>query len=79
MSEAKDVSGKVLNVGDKVAYCLGGKGTVMRVGEVLRMTAKSVIIGGSELRYNWTARQHQMEVVETIRAFDAVSKVEVAA
>lgn len=74
-----DVSGHQLAVGDNVAYCLGGKGTVMRVGEVLRMTAKSVIISGSEMRYTWTGSKtgykHELVQVEVIRAFDSVSKV----
>lgn len=72
-----DVSGKQLAVGDDVAYCLGGKGTQMRVGTVLRMTAKSVIIEGSEMRYTWNngGYKHEMQTVEVIRAFDAVSKV----
>jgi hypothetical protein len=73
----KDVSGKTLAVGDDVAYCLGGKGTQMRVGEVLRMTAKSVIIAGSEMRYVWNngGYKHEMQTIETVRAFDAVSKI----
>lgn len=72
-----DVSGHQLAVGDNVAYCLGGKGTVMRVGEVLRMTAKSVIIQGSEMRYTWIngGYKHELTTVEVVRAFDAVSKV----
>lgn len=77
MSEAIDVSGHKLFVGDDVAYCLGGKGTQMRVGKVLRMTTKSVIISGSEMRYRWNGDSYcqQLTAIETIRAFDAVSKV----
>lgn len=77
MSEFKDVSGHTLNVGDQVAYCLGGKGTEMRVGEVLRMTTKSVIISGSAMQHRWNGHVWVQEIVpkETIRAFDAVSKV----
>jgi hypothetical protein len=75
----KDVSGQTLAVGDKVAYCLGGKGTQMRVGEILRITAKSVIIAGSEMRYVWTGSstgyKHELQTIETIRAFDAVSRI----
>jgi len=72
-----DVSGQALAVGDKVAYCLGGKGTQMRVGEVLRMTTKSVIISGSEMRYQWADGKynHVLTPVETVRAFDAVSRI----
>lgn len=79
MTEPVDVSGHKLTVGDYVAYCLGGKGTQMRVGEVLRMTAKSVIIKGSEMQYKWTGREtgysHELVEIEVIRAFDSVSKV----
>lgn len=77
---SKDVSGKELNVGDTVAYCLGGKGTQMRTGKVLRMTAKSVIISAKEVRHRWNGKGYDevFEDVEVIRAFDAVSKVEVA-
>lgn len=74
----KDVSGKELNVGDTVAYCLGGKGTAMRTGKVLRITAKSVIIAAKDTRYKWNGIRYDktLEEVEVIRAFDAVSKVE---
>lgn len=77
---SKDVSGKELNVGDTVAYCLGGKGTQMRTGVVLRMTGKSVIIAAKDLRYRWDGRGYTefTDDVEVIRAFDAVSKVEVS-
>jgi len=73
----KDVSGQELAVGDKVAYCLGGKGTQMRVGEILRMTAKSVIISGSEMQHKWNGKSydHQLTAIEVIRAFDAVSRI----
>lgn len=73
----KDVSGQLLAIGDKVAYCLGGKGTQMRVSPVLRITAKSVILEGNEMRYIWSGKAYveKMEHVEVIRAFDAVSKI----
>lgn len=76
----KDVSGKDLNVGDTVAYCLGGKGTQMRTGKVLRMTGKSVIIAAKETRWMWNGKGYdeRLEDSEVIRAFDAVSKVEVS-
>lgn len=73
----KDVSGQLLAVGDLVAYCLGGKGTQMRTGEVLRMTAKSVIIAGSQMQYRWDGKgyTHELAAIEVVRAFDAVSKI----
>lgn len=72
----KDVSGQELNVGDKVAYCIGGRGTVMRVGTVLRMTAKSVIIEGTEPKFTWDGNTWTADgLVDVIRAFDAVSRI----
>jgi len=58
-----DVDGKLLQVGDRVAFCLGGKGTEMRLGEVIKVTAKQVLI------------QHRGKNQTTARAFDAVAKV----
>lgn len=76
----KDVSGQTLQVGDKIAFCLGGRGTQMRVGVVDRMTTKSVIIVTKEGRHAFneeTRRWDKLVVVdvEVIRAFDAVSKI----
>lgn len=83
MSEAKDVTGKVLNIGDKVAYCAGGRGTDMRIGEVGRMTAKSVIILTKEERHRYNSSTRRWDIleivdVEVIRAFASVCKVEVS-
>lgn len=40
----KDVSGKVLELGDKVAFCSAGRSSDMRIGEVVRITPKQVEI-----------------------------------
>ena len=80
MSEFKDVAGTVLAVGDKVAYCLGGSGTNMRIGTIGRFTAKSVGIATKERRsmYNpETRRWDKIEIfdAEVLRLPDAVAKV----
>lgn len=80
MSEFKDVAGNVLAIGDKVAYCLGGSGTNMRIGTIGRFTAKSVGIAIKEGRtmYNSeTGRWDKFELVdaEVLRLPDAVAKV----
>lgn len=58
-----DVDGKMLQIGDRVAFCLGGTGTVMKLGEVIKVTAKQVLI------------QHRGSNQTTQRAFDAVAKI----
>lgn len=83
MSEVKDVSGKVLNIGDTVAFCAGGRGTDMRLGKVGRMTGKSVIILIKEARQRYNSKTCRWDLteivdVEVIRAFGSVCKVEVA-
>lgn len=75
MVNAVDVSGRFLQVGDEVAFCLGGRGTEMRVGEVTKITAKSVIIETMQLVYCYTEKQHVFRGVNTTRAHGAVSKV----
>lgn len=73
MSETpKDVAGRELKVGQKVAYCLGNSGTRMRIGEVTRIGPKTVEIGGREGGrggFVWREKDAQ-------RAFGAVCIVE---
>lgn len=80
MLEVKDVSGKILEVGDKVAFCIGGSGTVMRVGVINKITDKSVILGVAATRHTYneaTGRYDKVVRVEdkVIRAHDSVSKI----
>lgn len=58
-----DVIGKELAIGDRVAFCLGGTGTVMRTGTVIKFTKKQVLI------------QHSGQNSATYRHFDSVAKV----
>lgn len=80
MLEVKDVSGKILEVGDEVAFCIGGSGTVMRVGVINKITEKSVILGVVDARHTYneaTRRYDKVVLVEAkvIRAHDSVSKI----
>lgn len=80
MFEVKDVSGKILEVGDTVAFCIGGRGTVMRLGVVKKLTDKSVVLDVPENRLTYndeTRRYDKVVVVDTkvVRPHAAVSKV----
>lgn len=41
---ALDVAGRILEVNDLVAYCLAGTSAQMRVGKVIKISAKQVAI-----------------------------------
>lgn len=80
MSEFKDVAGQPLAVGDKVAYCISGRGTVMRIGIIDRLTAKSVAITTEEVRFMYNATTRKWDIPEkytgeVFRLPDAVAKV----
>lgn len=70
----KDVSGRELKVGQKVAFCLAGKSYAMCIGEVVRVMPKTVAIKHKTfIRWNGVT-----EEVETVRAFSSVCIVEEA-
>lgn len=80
MLEVKDVSGKVLQVGDDVAFCIGGSGTVMRISVINKITDKSVILSVDDYRntYNQETGKYDKVVLvkeKVIRAHNAVSKI----
>lgn len=71
---SKDVSGRELKVGQKVAFCLAGKSYAMCIGKVVRVMPKTVAIK-HETYIRWNGIT---EEVETVRAFSSVCIVEEA-
>lgn len=70
----QDVSGRELKVGQKVAFCLAGNSSAMRIGEVVRVRPNTVVIKHKTF-IRWTG---VTEEVETVRAFSSVCIVEEA-
>lgn len=48
-----DIVGKPLGVGCMVAFCMAGRSSDMRVGEVIRTTKKQVEIEYSDSHYSY--------------------------
>lgn len=51
-----DIVGKPLSIGCMVAFCMAGRSSDMRVGEVVRMTKKQVEIEYTSTRFCWEAK-----------------------
>lgn len=69
---SQDVSGRELKVGQKVAFCLAGKSSAMRIGKVVRVMPKTVAIKHE----TYSRCKGVTEEVETVRAFSSVCIVE---
>lgn len=68
----KDVAGRDVEIGDAVAFCLGGTGMVMLVGEVVAINPKTVSIKAEA----WDKWSGKPSVQVFLRRGDAVCKVE---
>lgn len=71
---SQDVSDRELKVGQKVAFCLAGKSSAMRIGKVARVMPKTVAIK-HETYIRWKGMPVE---VETVRPFSSVCIVEEA-
>lgn len=74
-----DVAGKVLSVGDSVAYCMAGKSSDMRVGPITRLTKKQVVLEYPEEGSVWDSKQQKYVPAiiqrKVMRDFSNVAKV----
>lgn len=48
-----DIAGKIIDLGDKVAFCTAGKSSDMRIGEVIQVTPRQVKVAYSERKPIW--------------------------
>ncbi|UPW35844.1 hypothetical protein QE320_gp042 [Pseudomonas phage EM] len=70
----KDVAGREISVGDFVAFCEGGTGVSMLIGEVVAINPKTVSLRAEAIN-KWSGK---IEVGEWRRAGDSVCKIEEA-
>lgn len=74
-----DIAGKVIDIGDTVAFCTAGKSSDMRIGKVIRITPKQVEILHSENVHTWdtTLKNYVYGLVDkkTLRHSNNVAKV----
>lgn len=71
-----DVAGKILAVGDSVAFCRASRSSSMVVGKVLRLTKKQVEIEHiPDHSADYYKQQTAEGLVTTMRNFDCVAKV----
>lgn len=80
MSEFKvpplDVAGKLIQLGDTVAFCVAGRSSDMRIGKVMSLMKKQCSIE-HEADYEWNGREYVPAAYKarTLRNFCNVAKV----